>query len=103
MPASNGIVHVIDAVLLPPTSVEETLQLEAKVYPNPAQEQLNFKLPSYVNAAVVVVYNSMGQVVLNDQLNNGIQQLNISSLSQGTYTVEVIHQEKTFKTQFLKY
>jgi hypothetical protein len=100
--AENGVVHVIDAILLPAISVEETTSLEVAVYPNPANEQLNIQLPMSGSKALLTVYNHVGQIVLTDYISSGIQQVNVAALAQGYYTVEVELEGRVSRTQFLK-
>jgi uncharacterized surface protein with fasciclin (FAS1) repeats len=100
--AENGVVHVIDAVLLPAISVDETAALELAVYPNPANEQLNIQLPASGSKALLTVYNHVGQIVLTDYISSGIQQVNVAALAQGYYTVEVELEGRVSRTQFLK-
>jgi hypothetical protein len=100
--AENGVVHVIDAVLLPTINVEETSALELSIYPNPATEQLNIQLPLSGAKAQLTIYNHVGQIVFTDYISTGIQQVNVAPLTQGYYTVEVELEGRVSRTQFLK-
>ena len=100
--AENGVVHVIDAVLLPTINVEETSAVELSIYPNPATEQLNIQLPLSGAKAQLTIYNQVGQIVFTDYISTGIQQVNVAPLTQGYYTVEVELEGRVSRTQFLK-
>jgi uncharacterized surface protein with fasciclin (FAS1) repeats len=100
--AENGVVHVIDAVLLPEISVEEKAGLQFTAYPNPTQDQLTLQLPAGSSNASVRIFNGVGQVVSTSVLNAGNQTLDVSNLSQGLYTVEVSIDNQVGRISFLK-
>jgi uncharacterized surface protein with fasciclin (FAS1) repeats len=100
--AENGVVHVIDAVLLPEISVEENSGLQFTAYPNPTQDQLTLQLPAGSANASVRIYNGVGQLVSSSVLNAGNQSLDVSNLSQGLYTVEVTINNQVGRISFLK-
>ena len=54
------------------------------IYPNPAVEQLNVSLN---NNADIVIYNIMGQNVMNMQGHAGVNSINISNLNAGIYFI----------------
>jgi len=60
------------------------------VYPNPAKEILTITTPiELAYPAVATVFNAFGQVVLAKQLNANQQQLDVSNLPNGVYTISV--------------
>ena len=83
--ADNGVVHVIDGVLIPSTvtSVEE-LNNNASVYPNPFTSELRVDLDGAYAAKIT---DLTGRVVLNTSLNNGI--IELGNLSKGTYILNI--------------
>ena len=54
------------------------------VYPNPAVEQLNVTLSQNAD---IVIYNIMGQNVMNVEGHAGVNSINISSLNAGIYFI----------------
>lgn len=64
-------------------------------YPNPVKDKLNLSSPN-IDITKVQVYNVMGQLVV-DQSGSSIKDVNMSSLSAGTYIVKAIA-DKEVKT-----
>lgn len=60
---------------------------EFKAYPNPVKNVLNLSYTSEISSASV--YNMLGQEVLSKQLNAAQSQLDMSSLTPGSYIVKV--------------
>ncbi len=97
IPTINGVVHVIDAVLVPETlSAEEITALEDfRMFPNPAQDQ--FALELELTESVEVSYDILtldGRIVKSAYLGNrgaGLNRevINTSNLSEGLYLLEV--------------
>ena len=80
--ADNGVVHVIDAVLLPPTSVQEAHVATWNVFPNPAVDVIRIDGWNNMERDILVV-NAMGQTVA--QLNATQQAFSIEALETGIY------------------
>jgi hypothetical protein len=60
------------------------------VYPNPATETLTINTPiATVYPAMATVFNALGQVLLTKQLNANQQQLDVSNLPSGVYTISL--------------
>jgi hypothetical protein len=67
------------------TSVDDQESLSFSVYPNPCQNYINIEnLNRTIN---VVVVDVLGNIVLESQLNNGVNQINTSALSKGVYFI----------------
>jgi hypothetical protein len=65
----------------------------ATVYPNPASDVVNVSINTDAPATIKIV-NAMGQVVMSLDNQTGIVSLNISDLSTGVYTVEVVSENQ---------
>jgi len=82
----NGVIHVIDAVLVPqqPNSVSnnETVRLNI---PNPVMENIN--IPSTGNSNVQI-YTTSGQVVYSQNFNGSID-IDTRNLTSGVYLLQV--------------
>ena len=97
--AGNGIVHVIDSVLVPVHEVVNAISHNdltgnaLKIYPNPASEYVNLRYPAeYGESLSVQIYNVLGKKVQDKNLaisaegNNHIQ-INVQNLKDGIYIV----------------
>ena len=82
--ADNGVVHVIDAVLLPPTDDVQEMNVAWTLAPNPAQGQV--RLMNVPSTAVVLVRDMTGRVLAT--LPQGAQTLDVQGWTSGVYFVE---------------
>ena len=83
--AGNGVVHVIDAVLIPDlnTSVDDLYESTLRVYPNPATTILNVE--GLELGADIEVFSITGVVVKRIQVAANPTTINLNELVQGTY------------------
>ncbi len=89
-PAGASIAY-IDNVMFSKASavgVESTKSENVNIYPNPSNEILNISTDK--NIENVVIYNSIGQVVLSTQLSANVAKINIAELANGLYTVKTV-------------
>jgi uncharacterized surface protein with fasciclin (FAS1) repeats len=100
--AENGVVHVIDAILLPNVSVNENETAEISVFPNPATDVLNINIPSLQNGAWYAIFNAQGQVIERKPLLSTRQELNVSSLTSGFYTLQLMNGSSVQTKAFAK-
>ncbi len=87
--AENGVVHVIDAVLLPPdydTSISGPEAASFSVYPNPASDRVNVNTNK---GAAITLINTMGSVVHSRIAESDKISLDVSSLPVGIYFISV--------------
>lgn len=95
----NGVIHVIDAVLLPeqPNSVSiiETTKLKIQ---NPVAESIN--IPSNGNSNVQI-FSTTGQVVYSQNFNGSID-IDTRNLSSGTYLLKVEAENLNGVTKIVK-
>ena len=83
--ADNGVVHVIDGVLLPPTDGIQEAQVSWTVMPNPASGEVRFA--GLAAEATAVVLDMTGRQVA--QLAAGNNVLSVGHMAPGTYVVAV--------------
>ena len=77
-------------------------QSEILVYPNPASEIINFDIGMFKDFQLLI-YNQLGQVVLEDKLTQGNNTINISNLKKGIYFYKLQNtNEKTISGKFVK-
>jgi hypothetical protein len=72
-------------------STEEMSLLSAKIYPNPAHDDLTISAENVSDQAPIQVYNMSGRLVLenNPSFVNGEAKINLSNLEAGCYFVQV--------------
>ncbi len=104
---SNGIVHVIDAVLLPDVvSVEELSEsgLALEIYPNPVVDRLvvNLNEPGIRNADLML-YDATGRLVSNWRVAPGQRELSVGQLQPGTYFLLIRVDNRVFRQKIMKY
>lgn len=103
--ASNGL-----ATYLPQGSVDVKEPNKGSdlitVYPNPVVNELTFLLPNRdPGNTELIISNGLGQPVIRKQLvqGNGLQQqLDVSSLSQGYYSLSIVSNQGISSSRFLK-
>ncbi len=86
--AENGIVHIIDAVLVPTTTnISRFDVITLDIYPNPAGDFIQIKSNSFIEKLSVRDIAGRLVMVINDFDSSG--QMDISSLKSGMYLVSV--------------
>ncbi len=75
------------------------------LFPNPAKDEVNIKLPSYIGKQVqIAVYNNVGQAVIVrdiDEVQDAIERLPLNELANGVYFVTVRSEGVPMQTQKL--
>ncbi len=100
--ADNGVVHVIDAVLIPriTTSVENNISRnDIKVFPNPASHFIQISSESSNDNCSVFIYDASGKIVIMKNNYNYQNLIDISELHKGIYIIKTFNSssEKTSK------
>ena len=98
--ADNGVVHVINAVLLPPTSVEDINPIaDFNVYPNPANAVVNIAgdVPA---GAEINIFDNTGRSVFATSYT-GFASIDVSNFASGSYTIMVTAQGAVRVKQFI--
>ncbi|MCU0429654.1 MAG: fasciclin domain-containing protein, partial [Cytophagaceae bacterium] len=83
--ADNGVVHVINAVLIPPTTTSTQRELESQVgvFPNPASASVQVQAPFEINN--VELLNPLGQ----SMRSSSTATLSLEGLESGIYQLRV--------------
>ncbi len=98
--ASNGVVHVIDAVLIP--AIVEVRNIDeagiaVSFYPNPVADKANIRVEdTSIQSMQVNVLSVLGQRLQSWSLSNGNNVLDFSQLATGTYFLEIQIDGKTY-------
>ena len=100
--ADNGVVHVIDAVLTPSTSVNEATMNSALVYPNPAADQLTVSMPSMAGATVYSIFSITGELVATGNMYSTTTTLSVDALAQGMYQLKLVNGNDCVTRSFMK-
>ena len=91
--ANNGVVHVIDEVLLPSAaSLNEEDRVEFNVYPNPASNQISV-VSTDPTPQELSIYDINGRVVFESSFS-GEMNVDISNLKAGSYIVNIATQKQ---------
>ena len=100
--AENGVVHVIDAVLVPTaTNVMETTMIDFNVYPNPTNTGVLNVQGGWDANATVQIWSAAGQLVRSEQVTQNQHGVSTSGLSGGLYTVRVLSGTSSGQKMFL--
>ncbi|AWI26128.1 S8 family serine peptidase [Flavobacterium pallidum] len=59
------------------------------VYPNPVKETLSIKTADFAANAEIYLYNTTGQLVLQQQITTALSQINLQRLAQGIYLYRI--------------
>ena len=72
------------------TSTDENQALDFKLYPIPTSGQITIALEGLQK---VVVYNTLGQILFNKEVNSDLLQLDLSGFGNGLYWIKVMAQD----------
>ncbi len=62
---------------------------ELRIYPNPATTSITISNPTSINADRYSIKNLLGQIVLDGSMNTGTQNVDISTLANGSYIISL--------------
>ena len=70
-----------------------------RLYPNPVKDKLHIKV---ADDCEVTVYDALGKLVLNKKIESGGHTINLQTLSQGVYYLQLISAQGTFVHRLIK-
>jgi len=89
------------------TTITPTNQIQLSIFPNPVQSQLNLVFNNESPAAIIRVYNQIGQAMTEISLissNDNSHQLNVNGFPDGVYFVSIrLENGKRISRKFVKY
>ena len=94
--ADNGVVHIIDKVLLPGAGISEE-SIEISIYPNPATEKLFIESSADVDFYIT---DLSGSVVKRG--TTGMSEISISNLKSGAYLIHTSGSQNGQVYRFIK-
>jgi len=71
------------------------------IYPNPASDILHIDFSETTKNNKVIIYDLNGRIISEQNLNSQQNQINVSNLSAGTYFIELIKANETYKQQII--
>ncbi len=96
--SDNGVVHVIDAVLVPSTSsIKEIKTSDIKLSPNPSTDIIKI---SNLQTDAYVILNINGAIVKAGKVVNN--EIPVSELENGNYFLKLSNSEGTYQSKFIK-
>jgi hypothetical protein len=96
--SDNGVVHVIDAVLVPSLSnISELNAANVEVYPNPSSDVIKI---SNISASEFSIINNIGSVVKSGKVANN--EISVSDLENGNYFIQLTNSTSIYQGKFIK-
>lgn len=96
--ADNGIVHIIDKVILETfLGLNEASKEKISMYPNPASDQVIIQ--GFDKGAYRIV-NNLGEIVAQGTVNGGL--VDVSKIAHGIYQMEILQDNKQYVGRLVK-
>ena len=89
----QGLTYELDEIFVDDAVQEVSYDTHMTLFPNPAVDQLNVTLNQ---SAGIVIYNIMGQAVMNLEGHLGANSINISELNAGVYFISAGNDTQKF-------
>lgn len=99
--ADNGVVHIIDAVLVPVVAGVEENEMEVSVYPTVSQDFINLNFTDSDSKDIQLI-SAAGQVIYNAKSNSSSETIDLSNFSNGTYVLKIQSKTGLFNGRVIK-
>jgi uncharacterized protein (TIGR02145 family) len=76
-------------------------KFEIEIYPNPATDRVFINITERQDIKMQV-YNIFGECALQLEMNNGTNDIDVSSLSKGIYVIQITGADKTIQQKLIK-
>jgi hypothetical protein len=73
---------------------------EISIYPIPATDYLNIKMPNHIKIKSIRLVDMNGKVVV--QLQNQVEKVNVSNLQQGVYLIQITTENGSISKRIIK-
>ncbi len=85
------------------TSIQQTTgqSSEDKIFPNPSSGEFSINLNSFSEKTSVEIYNALGQLILNEKVNNSLVKFNLTQMPKGIYVLRLKENNAVIKTEKL--
>jgi hypothetical protein len=83
-------------------SIDESLIEDFSFYPNPVKDELHLRMPSTFSQVEVLIYNQLGQKVLNQRIREDSKTINVSGLPTGIYLIKFTTEITSQTFKFIK-
>ena len=100
----NGVVHVIDAVLVPSilSDVDEAALSSIKLFPNPVSDYLQYDFSGLEeDVKQLSILTRTGQVIRREILNTNQSRMNVRDINGGVYIIEIQTEKNTYYKQVI--
>ena len=97
---SSNIVPICDFITAVKSIDKNSNQIN--IYPNPASNKFTIEMDNLKEPYTLEILNTMGQVVLNKQITNKIEQIDLSGQAAGVYFVKVQTGNNTVVKKIIK-
>lgn len=98
-PDSETYFLIDDINLSGSVGIDEQLQTEISIYPNPATDMLNVK--AEIEVEQISILNTQGQEVYQEQLNRNAAQIDLSNFLPGLYFARIEADGKTYSKKII--
>jgi hypothetical protein len=75
-------------------SVEDNILENIIVYPNPASDLIWVQNTTTLTEATIVLYDILGNVILQDEMNASTNSIDVSNLAEGFYLLKISSENK---------
>lgn len=99
MTATSGastVTRTFTLTITPNLGVNENAKQNFVIYPNPAKNQITLKGEFDANESIVI-YNMLGQTVIEKSIKSNEEKIDISNLSNGVYSIYFKSAKATYK------
>ncbi|BAO74449.1 subtilisin-like serine proteases [Winogradskyella sp. PG-2] len=83
-------------------SLDESLIEDFSFYPNPVQNELSFRIPSFTSEVELSIYNQLGKEVLKQILFENSKPIQVSRFSTGIYIMKLSTDTRSKTFKFIK-